>query len=97
MYPDITAVDSRVHFLTEKTIVNGPLIPADKIRNEIIPWLLTYIEQTTITLLGNEAKPTKGWYCSFCPYKPVCPAWVTAVESEVEVPLNLEVGDKNNI
>jgi hypothetical protein len=97
LHPDITGVDTRIHYLQTKNIANGPLISAEKIRNEILPWLLTYIEQTTITLLGEEAKPTKSWACSYCPFKPVCPAWTTAIASETEVPLNLEVGDKNNI
>lgn len=97
LYPDIISVDTRVHFLTSKEVVNGPLMTAEKIRDEIIPWLMTWMKDTVNLIESSEAKPTKGWYCNFCSYKNICPAWQIGTEIETELPLDLEIGNKNNI
>lgn len=97
LYPDISEVDTRIHYIQTKNIINGPLVPANKIRDELFPWLWTFIEQSTILIDSEPAKPTKGWYCSYCPYKSICPAWHSNTETQEEAPVDLKPGDPNNI
>jgi CRISPR/Cas system-associated exonuclease Cas4 (RecB family) len=39
-----------------------------------MPSILTYLQEAEDA--GNSpATPTKGWYCAFCGYKDICPAF----------------------
>jgi CRISPR/Cas system-associated exonuclease Cas4 (RecB family) len=98
LFPEITGVDTAVHYIQSKNIVWGDYIPSEKIKSELFPWLVAFLEQATYNVDSEIAKPTKGWFCNFCSYKPICPAWNdTKVATPIEADVPLAKNDPSNI
>lgn len=75
--PNITGVQSAVHFLQTGDIDWNQFITSETIEKELTPWLIEKINKGTEELPteATTATPTEGWWCTFCGYKKNCPAW----------------------
>ena len=80
LFPDIEGVQSAIHWLkaeealNEKVVEWGPMRSVDYIEEVTMPSILKYLQEAEDA--GNApATPTKGWYCNFCGYKDICPAF----------------------
>jgi len=76
LYPDLVGAQAAIHWMKaedpEDAIVWGPMISAEKISQEVMPWFWKYFGDA-----GNKGVatpiPTKGWYCGFCEFRYRCP------------------------
>lgn len=72
MMPDIRGVQSAINYVMHDKMDWAKYIPASVIREEYQPWLIEHLTQACEKLLVPP-KAAKGWYCDWCPYKPICP------------------------
>lgn len=76
LYPDLAGAQSAIHWMRAEdpsdAIMWGPMISADKIENEVMPWFWEYFDDAGKKGLETPV-PKKGWYCDFCGYKHLCP------------------------
>jgi hypothetical protein len=78
MYPDIAGAQAAIHWLRaeealdQKVVEWTPMIARAVIDTKLLPWFHGYLGGAQ-TLGEEEPKPTAGWYCQFCEYRPECP------------------------
>ena len=72
--PALRGVQSAIHYIKTEEIEWSTYVKSNTIQDEYIPWLVKYVNDASVRLI-EPVKATKGWYCTFCGYKPACPAW----------------------
>lgn len=72
--PTLKAVHTGINFVMNDHMMWSPTpIPAEQIREEYRPWLISYISKACEGL-KEPPKPTKQKLCDWCGYKNICPA-----------------------
>lgn len=71
--PALKGVQCAINFLQTDHLAWAKYVSADTIRDEYIPWLIEDLTKSCAKLLEPPA-PTKGWFCNWCGYKPICQA-----------------------
>jgi CRISPR/Cas system-associated exonuclease Cas4 (RecB family) len=72
-HPEIKGVQTAINYILHNEEPWNPHVSASEIRREYFPWLLSFVMENARNLLNPEPRPSKGWYCSWCGYKPICP------------------------
>lgn len=73
-FPTIRGVQTAINFTQTDNLVWNAHVKAATIREEYVPWLLEHMIKACQGLLEPVA-PAQGWYCQWCEYKSVCPAF----------------------
>jgi len=82
VYPQIRGVQTAVNFIATDKLEWAPFVSAETIRTEYWPWLIQYLTKACEKLITEPTPtPTKGWYCSWCGYKPICPLFGGAADA----------------
>jgi hypothetical protein len=69
--PEINGVQTAINFTMTDQLKWNKWVSKAQIIEEYRPWLIDYITKACDGLLQAPA-PVKGWYCSWCGYKPIC-------------------------
>ena len=76
LFPDLKGVQTAINFIQTDKLEWNPRVTAETIRNEYQPWLVNYLINSCDGLL-RPPEPTKGWFCNWCGYKPICPKFAS--------------------
>lgn len=71
--PQAKSVQCAIHFVRTEEIEWAPPISPSKIKESLQPWLIHFLNKRAAD--AEEARPRISYQCSWCGYKPVCPAW----------------------
>jgi PD-(D/E)XK nuclease superfamily len=82
MYPELKGVQTAINFIQTDNLAWNPYVKAEQIRDEYIPWMVSYLTESCQGLLSDPA-PKRGWWCGTgkpdatwgCPYRPICPIY----------------------
>lgn len=73
LIPGLNGVQSAVHYMRSKEIVWDDYITVERVDDELVGWLTSFINSAIERLDTKEATP--GWYCVYCPYTQRCEAY----------------------
>lgn len=83
--PNLRGVQTAINFVMSDNLVWNKYTKAETIREVYQPWLVEHMTKACEGLLAPPA-PTKGWWCNWCGFKPMCSAFKgTACASSNEV------------
>ena len=72
--PTLNSVHTGINFvMNDRLLWSKKPVPAQQIRDEYQPWLISYINKACEGL-KDPPKPTKQRLCDWCGYKNICPA-----------------------
>lgn len=72
-FPECKGVQPALHFMAHEKILWDSMRERDHITDVLQPWL-----QQRLTRAGEKVvdrTPGTGWWCGWCDYKSMCPAW----------------------
>lgn len=72
--PQIRGVQTAINFVMPDKLVWNKYVKAETIRDEYRPWLVEHLTKSCEQLTRPSA-PNKGWWCDWCGYKALCPAF----------------------
>lgn len=75
--PNLRGVQTAINFVMPDKMAWNKYVKAEVIRDEYRPWMVEYLTKSCEGLL-SEPVAKKGWYCDWCGYKPICPAFGNA-------------------
>ena len=71
--PELKGVQTAINYIMHNEEPWNPHVTSAVIRSEYFPWLLNFVMENGRNLLLPEPRPQKGWWCSWCGYRPICP------------------------
>jgi CRISPR/Cas system-associated exonuclease Cas4 (RecB family) len=72
--PELRGVQTAINFIQTDKLEWNPYVKASVIRETYMPWLIEHLTKCCEGLLAPPVAK-KGWYCDWCGYKPICPAF----------------------
>ena len=72
-HPELLGVQTAINYIMFNEEPWNPHVTAAIIRDTYHPWLINFVLTNGRNLLHSEPRPQKGWWCSWCGYRPVCP------------------------
>ena len=69
--PNLRGVQTAINFIMADKTAWNKYIPAQTIRDEYHPWLMSHLAESCTKFL-SPVTPTKGWWCGWCGYQPIC-------------------------
>ena len=87
-FPALRKVCSAVHFIGDAEVVWAPAHSAEEIRDRLRAWFVGWLNDSADRASRPDPQPVVSKFCSFCGYRPICPAHTLEVAGERLVALS---------